>query len=83
MAAVDTNGVNGETHLNFQSRGGKAIPSRPSPKRLTSYAAKFKISDHFIGGNRLEVAQPGAVTDFVEVNDGHTVITNVSNIDWN
>ena len=33
---------------------------------------------NFIGGNRLEVARPGAVRDFVAANGGHTVITSVS-----
>ena len=43
----------------------------------TSYAAKHKIADHFIGGNRLENAAAGPVKDFVTNHDGHTVITNV------
>jgi len=36
------------------------------------------LPSHFIGGNRLEVARPGAVRDFVAANGGHTVITSVS-----
>lgn len=43
----------------------------------TSYTAKHKIADHFIGGNRLENAVAGPVKDFVTNHDGHTVITNV------
>jgi acetyl-CoA carboxylase/biotin carboxylase 1 len=43
----------------------------------TSYAAKHKLADHFIGGNRLENAPAGPVKDFVASHDGHTVITNV------
>lgn len=43
----------------------------------TSYAAKHKLADHFIGGNKLENAAPGPVKDFVASHDGHTVITNV------
>jgi acetyl-CoA carboxylase / biotin carboxylase 1 len=42
-----------------------------------SYAARHKLADHFIGGNKLENAAPGAVKDFVAACDGHTVITNV------
>jgi hypothetical protein len=36
------------------------------------------IPSHFIGGNRLEVAPPSSVKDFVANNDGHSVITSVS-----
>ncbi|KAF8466702.1 acetyl-CoA carboxylase [Kalaharituber pfeilii] len=43
----------------------------------SSYAEKHKLPAHFIGGNRLDVARPGAVRDFVAANDGHTVITSV------
>jgi acetyl-CoA carboxylase/biotin carboxylase 1 len=43
-----------------------------------SYAAKHKLADHFIGGNKLENAKAGPVKDFVTAHDGHTVITNVS-----
>lgn len=42
-----------------------------------SYASRHKLADHFIGGNKLENAAPGAVKDFVAACDGHTVITNV------
>jgi acetyl-CoA carboxylase/biotin carboxylase 1 len=41
-------------------------------------AAKHKLADHFIGGNRLTNAPPSAVKNFVQNHDGHTVITNVS-----
>jgi len=44
----------------------------------SSYAAKFDLAPHFIGGNNLKVASPGKVKDFVAAHDGHTVITNVS-----
>ena len=44
----------------------------------TSFAAKFSLADHFIGGNRLANAPSSKVKDFVAENDGHTVITNVS-----
>ncbi|KMU75620.1 acetyl-CoA carboxylase [Coccidioides immitis RMSCC 3703] len=43
----------------------------------SSYAAKHNIPSHFIGGNSLEVAPPGAVKDFVAQHDGHSVITSV------
>lgn len=43
----------------------------------TSYAAKHKLADHFIGGNKLENAPSSKVKDFVASHDGHTVITKV------
>ena len=49
----------------------------PIANGRTSYAAKHKLADHFIGGNRLENALAGPVKDFVAKHDGHTVITNV------
>jgi acetyl-CoA carboxylase / biotin carboxylase 1 len=57
-----TNGVNG----------------RPAPNGRASYAERYKLADHFIGGNRLANAPASKVKDFVAENDGHTVITNVS-----
>jgi len=50
----------------------------PITKGNVSYAAKHKLADHFIGGNKLENAPASAVKDFVAHHDGHTVITNVS-----
>ena len=44
----------------------------------SSYAAKFDIPAHFIGGNILSKAPPSKVKDHVAEHDGHTVITNVS-----
>lgn len=44
----------------------------------SSYAAKFDLPSHFIGGNELSQAAPSKVKDFVAAHDGHTVITNVS-----
>jgi acetyl-CoA carboxylase/biotin carboxylase 1 len=44
----------------------------------SSYAAKFSLAPHFIGGNHLQKAAPGKVKDFVAAHDGHTVITSVS-----
>jgi acetyl-CoA carboxylase/biotin carboxylase 1 len=48
----------------------------------TSYAAKHNLPSHFIGGNRLEVAESSRVKDFVAAYDGHTVITSVSDLIW-
>ena len=84
MATLDPNTVNGAPQTNgFHSPALKAIPPRPHLSRSSSYAsyaAKFHLSDHFIGGNRLEAAPPSVVKDFVAENDGHTVITSVSAI---
>lgn len=44
----------------------------------SSYAAKFDLPSHFIGGNELSKAPPSKVKDFITANDGHTAITNVS-----
>jgi hypothetical protein len=46
--------------------------------QTSSYASKFNLASHFIGGNELSQAPPSSVKDFVAANDGHTVITNVS-----
>ena len=76
MATLDSKAVNGAPQTNgVHSPSLKAIPSHP--KGSNSYAAKFDLPDHFIGGNRLEAAPPSAVKDFVADNDGHTVITKV------
>jgi acetyl-CoA carboxylase/biotin carboxylase 1 len=48
----------------------------------SSYAAKFDLAPHFIGGNHLAAAAPGKVKDFVAAHDGHTVITNVRESHW-
>lgn len=81
MATLDSRAVNGAPQTNgVHSPSLKAIPSHPHPKGPSSYAARFNIPDHFIGGNRLEAAPPSAVKDFVAENDGHTVITSVSEI---
>jgi len=67
-------------HIN----GSDAKPHRngtvPKLNGSPSYAAKHNLADHFIGGNRLEIAPAGPVKDFVANHDGHTVITNVSKI---
>ncbi|PGH36120.1 acetyl-CoA carboxylase/biotin carboxylase [[Emmonsia] crescens] len=43
----------------------------------SAFAAKHNLPSHFIGGNRLDLAPPGKVKDFVAKNDGHSVITSV------
>lgn len=43
----------------------------------SSFAAKHNIPSHFIGGNRLDLAPPSKVKDFVAAHDGHSVITSV------
>lgn len=68
MAEVEVNG-NGEVpHTNG---------TVPVVNGSASYAAKYNLPDHFIGGNKLENAPAGPVKDFVAKHDGHTVITSV------
>jgi acetyl-CoA carboxylase/biotin carboxylase 1 len=64
--------------INGNGNGTKANVTVPIMNGTTSYAAKHKLADHFIGGNKLENAPPSRVKDFVAAHDGHTVITNVS-----
>ena len=72
--SATVNGVNGPP----QTNGTLKEPSgKPRHRNPSSYAAKFDLADHFIGGNHLEAAPPGSVKDFVLEGDGHTVITNV------
>jgi acetyl-CoA carboxylase/biotin carboxylase 1 len=66
MAAVNGNKI--------KKTNGTVVPVMNGS---TSYAAKHKLADHFIGGNKLENAAPSPVKDFVASHDGHTVITNV------
>lgn len=70
MAEINGNGVKPHTNGTVPVLNGH-----------TSYAAKHKLADHFIGGNKLENAAPGPVKDFVTNHDGHTVITNVCSIE--
>jgi acetyl-CoA carboxylase/biotin carboxylase 1 len=58
-----------------QTEANGSVNGAPS-----SYAAKFSLAPHFIGGNHLQHAAPGKVKDFVAAHDGHTVITSVSGI---
>lgn len=46
----------------------------------SSYAAKHNLAEHFIGGNRLDLAPPSKVKDFVAAHDGHSVITSVCTV---
>ena len=80
MASVTANGVNGTPKTNGTLTNGDAHPSKEHARSRNpnSYAAKFKLAPHFIGGNHLEAAKPGSVKDFVANHDGHTVITSVS-----
>ena len=64
----------GEVNGNSVKRKGTV----PIMNGTSSYAAKYNLADHLIGGNKLENAAPGLVKDFVANNDGHTVITNVN-----
>jgi len=50
----------------------------PHANGKATYAEKFSLPSHFIGGNKLDNAPPSKVKDFVASHDGHTVITNVS-----
>lgn len=55
-----------------------ATTNGTSPVNGASFAAKHKnLPSHFIGGNRLEVAPPSKVKDFVAAHEGHSVITSV------
>ena len=58
-----------------QHVNGSAVSGAPVP--ADSYAAKFNLAPHFIGGKGIELAPPSVVKDFVLTNGGHTTITNV------
>jgi len=49
----------------------------PHANGKATYAEKYSLAPHFIGGNKLDNASPSKVKDFVTSHDGHTVITNV------
>lgn len=62
-----------------EGANGRSVPYvNGKANGKASYAERFNIADHFIGGNRLANAPPSKVKDFVAEHDGHTVITNVS-----
>ena len=70
--------VNGASKPNGVLTNGDAHSAKgPRPRTASSYAAKFNLAPHFIGGNHLDKAPAGSVKDFVANNDGHTVISNV------
>ena len=66
------------TEISGGTPNGANGRSVPYVNGKASYAEKYNIADHFIGGNRVETAAPSKVRDFVAQNGGHTVITNVS-----
>ena len=72
--------VNGATKTNGTVTNGHAHPPKDQQRsrNASSYAAKFNVAPHFIGGNHLGAAAPGSVKDFVTNSDGHTVITSVN-----
>lgn len=57
---------------------GRSGVTVPHANGKATYAEKYNLAPHFIGGNRLENAPSSKVKDFVAAHDGHTVITNVS-----
>lgn len=57
--------------------GGAAKVNGHANGYPSSYAAKYNLAPHFIGGNALNKAPPSKLKDFVQAHDGHTVITNV------
>lgn len=59
---------------NGQGSGAEAVHANGK----TTYAEKYSLASHFIGGNELDNAPASKVKDFVASHDGHTVITNVS-----
>ncbi|KAF4472190.1 acetyl- carboxylase [Fusarium albosuccineum] len=65
------------TEISAGAHEGANGRSVPYVNGKVSYAEKFNIADHFIGGNRVENAPPSKVKDFVAQNGGHTVITNL------
>lgn len=67
------------SHVNGTLTNGDAHPTNGTHQRApSSYAQKFNLAAHFIGGNQLEAAPPGFVKDFVTNHDGHSVVTSVS-----
>lgn len=72
--------VNGGPKTNGTLTNGDAHPAKEQSRSRnpSSYASKFKVAPHFIGGNHLGAAAAGSVKDFVTNHDGHTVITSVS-----
>jgi len=61
-----------------ESNGTRNGVTVPQVNGKATYAEKFNLAPHFIGGNKLANAPPSKVKDFVASHDGHTVITNVS-----
>lgn len=79
MATITVNGTphtNG-AHTNGLTNGDSHPTNGIHERVLSSYAKKFNLAPHFIGGNHLEAAPSSKVKNFVTAHDGHTVITNV------
>lgn len=77
MAPLTVNG-GAKTNGTLTNGDAHAAKEQSGSRNPSSYAAKFKVPPHFIGGNHLGVAPAGSVKDFVTNYDGHTVITSVS-----
>lgn len=77
MTEITTNGL--EAHGRPSGRKNSILVPKQSNGKA-SYAEQRKVADHFIGGNRTENAPDSKVKEFVGANDGHTVITNVSDL---
>ena len=76
--------VNGASQRNGTLTNGDAKHTNGTRSRNpSSYAQKFDLPSHFVGGNHLDAAPAGTVKDFVAYHDGHTVITNVSSTSAN
>ncbi|KAM7212033.1 Acetyl-CoA carboxylase, central region domain containing protein [Rhypophila decipiens] len=60
-----------------ESNGSRNGVTVPHVNGKATYAEKYSLAPHFIGGNKLANAPPSKVKDFVANHDGHTVITNV------
>ena len=45
--------------------------------RSDSYISRYSVPELYVGGNRLDVATPSKIKDFVATHGGHTVIEKV------
>jgi len=70
----------GDSKASVNGTGKKNGVVVPRPNGKASYSNRFKLADHFIGGNKLDNAPASKVKDFVASHDGHTVITNVRDL---
>lgn len=67
----------GDSKASTNGTGKKNGVVVPRTNGKVSYSDRFKLADHFIGGNKLDNAPASKVKEFVASHDGHTVITNV------